>query len=526
VAGTIVALAFVLGPGRGRAAAAEASELRHQPAAAPLASVTTAVPPALTAELHLRDALLLALRGNRDIQVAVLEARSAHARIAAARGEFDPTIFTEAVRGHLREPVATVPVGEAETFDTRAEVGVRERLQTGTEFELAGSSDYGRDRSGATPLDPHLGTAVAVRLSQDLLQGFGWTTNRIPIVVAQQNWEIAELSLRDRVMQVLFEVEKTYWDLSFATADLAVREQQLARAQRLVTSAETRVAVGEAPPIEITRAKSSAASQAVAILNARNQVTRLHHRLLRLLGVLAPDKADTALGVADSPPAQPGYQTTFEAAMRIANQARPDLAQARLALANAELLQRLAGNRVLPRLQLFGAWTRRGLDEDWGGSVESLRDDGYDTWEAGLRLECPWPNRTARARHAIAALDCERAARYQEATTERAVAEVADAVEDVQAAEGRMTSAAEARALAAQLLEAEEKSFSLGRSDSLDVLNAQAAFASAERDEVRARTDYATALAALFRAQGDFLSQRGIAFSGSGAAAEVAPTSR
>jgi outer membrane protein TolC len=65
--------------------------------------------------------------------------------------------------------------------------------------------------------------------------------------------------------------------------------------------------------------------------------------------------------------------------------------------------------------------------------------------------------------------------------------------------------------LAERLLRAEEKYFSLGRSNSLDVLDAQAALAGAERDVILARTDYASALANLFRVQGDFLARKGIA---------------
>ena len=50
----------------------------------------------------------------------------------------------------------------------------------------------------------------------------------------------------------------------------------------------------------------------------------------------------------------------------------------------------------------------------------------------------------------------------------------------------------------------------MGDSDSTDVLDAQAALANAERDEVGARTDYVTALAALWAAQGDLLERKGI----------------
>jgi outer membrane protein len=64
------------------------------------------------------------------------------------------------------------------------------------------------------------------------------------------------------------------------------------------------------------------------------------------------------------------------------------------------------------------------------------------------------------------------------------------------------------------VLSAEEKSFSLGRSNSLDVLTAQSNLASAQRDEARAHADYAIALANLFRVEGTLLERKGVAIAG------------
>jgi outer membrane protein TolC len=96
------------------------------------------------------------------------------------------------------------------------------------------------------------------------------------------------------------------------------------------------------------------------------------------------------------------------------------------------------------------------------------------------------------------------------AVLERAVREVADALDELRTAAQRIDSARQSRDLAQELLTAEEKSFRLGRSDSLDVLNAQAALATAEREELRARTAYATALAALYAVRGDLIEKKGV----------------
>ncbi|MHC4592321.1 MAG: TolC family protein, partial [Planctomycetota bacterium] len=154
------------------------------------------------------------------------------------------------------------------------------------------------------------------------------------------------------------------------------------------------------------------------------------------------------------------------------------------------------------------------LDDDFGGSVDDVGDGRYDSWVAGLQFELPIPNRTARSGYQVAQIERRRARVQLEAVEERITREIADALDVLQTSEGRIATAEEARQLAESLLKAEEKSFSLGRSDSLDVLNAQSSLASAERDELRARADYATALANLFRVQGDFLDAKAIPFVG------------
>ena len=88
---------------------------------------------------------------------------------------------------------------------------------------------------------------------------------------------------------------------------------------------------------------------------------------------------------------------------------------------------------------------------------------------------------------------------------------MADALENLTTAERRIESASGAIKLAKELLDKEKKAYEVGDSDSTDVLSAQAALANAARDEIGARTDYAIAVAALFRAQGDLLERKGIA---------------
>jgi outer membrane protein TolC len=466
---------------------------------------------AVPSPLTLDQALRLALRSNKNIRVAVVAADQARAAIGAARGEFDTTLFVDASGGRSDEPVASVPVSGSENEDVAASLGVRKRAATGTEIELSTSLDYARREPTLDVLDPKYATDLSLLLKQDLLRGAGVGVNRTEILVLQNVSHMADESLRAQVMLDLFEVERTYWELSFAIADLGVRSKQLARARELVRIAEARVNVGDAAPIEITRAQSSAANQDVAIVVAGNRITRLRHELLQRMGILAMAHADDAFDLADLPGTN-AVPVSIAETMKIAGALRPELAQMRWLRENAACRERFAKNQKLPSLQLYGEMSLLDLGGEFDSDAMVPAAHDYYAWEVGVMLELPLLNQAAKSNYRVARLERERLDLRAAALVETITREAADAIQEVNTAQARMASARKAHALSRRLLQAEEKSFTLGRAESFSVLDAQAALAASERDEVRARSDYAIAVAHLYRVRGDLLKVKGIAF--------------
>lgn len=466
-----------------------------------------AAPVALPQPLPLHQAFAIALAHNKDVQVADLGALAERERITRAKGEFDPAVFAESA--HSRADYPSQSGDPYRLAAGRFTGGLRQRLVTGTSWEASSSVDYSDGEDDSDTAYPLYESAARVVVRQDLLKGFGVTANQADVRVARNAWRSARENSRDARIGSLLDVETAYWGLYYAQADLRVRQTQLDRANRLVSVAESQVRVGQVAPIEVTRARSSAAAQAVAILDARSRITLLQHRLLRLMGILDPELVPGEIALADSPP-DVVPAVTLGSCLEIAWGQRPDCVQARLALDTRQTRERLAQNQCLPALELYGGVGVKGLDDSLGGSRDDAETGDYGTWEAGLILEVPLGNRSARGEYRAARYERRRAAVQVQAVEELAIREVADALDELRTAEKQIDTARQAKDLAAELLRAEERSFNLGRSDSLDVLNAQASLASAERDEVRARVNYATALANLYAVRGDFLQVKGL----------------
>ena len=463
---------------------------------------------AVLSSLSLREAFRRALEANKEIRVSEHGVEVSRGRAQAAHGPFDVVAFAEGRHLSNRSPNALDPVDTSDLTEQQIRGGVRKRFVTGTEVELAAATERNKIGDADAALDEYYTPSLSVTLTQDLLDGWGVNVNRTDILVARDRRRIAEQVLRETVIEVLYGVERAYWDLYYAKEDLTVRQAQLGRARKLVARAESQVRVGEAAPIEVTRARASAAQQEVSILNAEKEISRLRHRLLRLLGVFEAPAPEAPLRLEDAPrPVE--ASPTFLESMKAARDYRPELARARLGVRIAEYEERFARNRRLPTLQLYGSYVVRGLDERFGTSFKRFGGDDR-SWEMGLVLEQPLPNRRARGNLYAAAAEVDRAETALAAARERVARDLADALEELRVARGRVDRSREARALAAELLTAEEKSFTLGRSDSLDVLTAQQALATAERDEARATVDLMLAYADLLRLRGDLPEERGI----------------
>lgn len=459
--------------------------------------------------LTLRQAFLVALEANKDIKVASLSADAAKEWIASARGAFDPRLSVDVTRGRWSTPIATVPLGRYEYVQGRLTARLSKRFVTGTTADLSASTMYSRTLTAGGLYNPSYKPDVKLSLRQDLLKNFGININRNRIMIAQNNWAISRDSLENRIIGNLYAVESAYWNLYYALADLKVSQKQLERARQLVQKAEEQVKAGVSEEVELVRAEAGVARLVVSVDQASDRVTWPRRNLLRLLSIQDTGTGQPEFQLVDTPPTEL-HETSVTKALGIAFRCRPDYRQASLRVRNAELSRRFARNQKLPTLQLFGEYGLKGVGKDFHSSVDVLCYDDYNQWEVGLRFDIPIPNRAARSRYRGAQIQYRISEVQLDAVVERVTREVQDALADLQTTQERIGTTRKSRELAEQELQAEEEAFSAGRSTSRDVLAAHGTLATAERDEARARRDYAKALSALFKVQGNFQEEKGI----------------
>ena len=195
--------------------------------------------------------------------------------------------------------------------------------------------------------------------------------------------------------------------------------------------------------------------------------------------------------------------------VEVAMKMRPDLNQARLGVQRGDLETVRTKNGLLPRMDLFINLGRTGYADSFGRSFRDITEDSYDVF-AGIRVEYPFHNRGARARHEEASLRRDQALEGVENLKQLVELDVRSAYIEMNRAKEQISATTATRQLQKEKLPVETEKFRVGRSTNFLVAQAQRDLVSSQISEIQAVVNYLKALVELHRLEGSLLERRGI----------------
>jgi outer membrane protein TolC len=198
-------------------------------------------------------------------------------------------------------------------------------------------------------------------------------------------------------------------------------------------------------------------------------------------------------------------QVEAEASIQEALEKRPEYAQLKLTLQNSDINLRVARNQLLPSLQLQGSLGLNGLKDSFGSTYSQLTSGEFTSWSAGLVLEYPLGNRSARSAFIQAKLTDDQTRTSLLNLKRQIVSEVREAVRRIEADVRRVEATRAARALAEEQLRVERKRLEAGVTTTFNVLSFQRDLAAAQASEIEAITTYNQDLANLELVKGTVL---------------------
>lgn len=397
-----------------------------------------------------------------------------------------------------------------------------------------------------TTLIPALTTGFQLKLTQHLLQGFGFPANTRFIHIAKNNRELTDVAFRLQVITTVDQIENLYWDLVYAYENARVQNESLAFAQKTLSDTKKQVEIGSLAPIEVVRAQSTVAQDQQYVTQAQTNL-QLEQLLMKnaITRVLRDPTLATAEVIPTSTISVPSQEPVLptEDLINEALQHRAELVESRIDLNSREYSNKSVRNALLPSLDLFAyyggtglggqlnpltpfcpstsgffciepgsipAQFRSGKPVGYGTALNNLVTSAAPDKGMGVQLTIPIRNRAAQSLQVRSALELRQAEMRMQQIENQVGIEVRNAQYAVEQNRASVDSARAAVELAKQSLDAEQKKYQFGTSTATLVLQYESQLATAESTLVNATVAYEKSRTELFRATGTLLDENGI----------------
>ncbi|MFH0945469.1 MAG: TolC family protein [Planctomycetota bacterium] len=480
----------------------------------------------VTMPITMQQCIYLAEKNSLALRMDQVDVQISKAELGGTLGTFDTVAFlnytftkdinptaSALARGDLFGPGAASPEVVITGILRKSHV-----LNTGFRGTLLNGASYQADVNWSKSMtsagtfggfNPEYRSDIGLSFIQPLLRNFGTAVNKAGILSARNAMMgAAEVLEESRILRAA-EVISAYWEYYFARKNVETRSFLVDQAQKLVRINQKKLEVGDARKLDVVEAESDLAARNQELITARNEIGRTADALKRL--VFPFDERDE--WEVDLIPLTEASEEIFDVpawqdAAQVALEQRPELLRQREFLKNNDLDILVAENQTLPQFDLNASLRFNQLAASKGEVLNY--DDEFYTITAGVSMEMPIGNRTARYGLAAARLRKIRALLEYKNMENQVIQEVRNGVREVRNRKEEIDAAHEAVRLAEERWNAEQKRQEVGYSTTFQVRDAQASWQEAKDAELRALFGFQIARASLGAAQGSLLQQYGI----------------
>jgi len=473
-------------------------------APAPGPTTQPAGPPPERLRLTLEQCRALALAGNLDLKVQLLNPAIAAQSVTEAEAQFEALLATDVSWSKTDTPTSSDLSGSS-VESAVVTPSLRARVPTGGDVSVdLPASRLATDNRFST-LDPSYTADLRFGFRQPLLRGAGFYTNTHALRVAR--WEVtrSEALAKLEVIRVLAAADRLYWRLYAVRREQEVRRQERALAEAQLARARRQVDAGDKPEVEIVRAQLGVAERKEALIVAANEVRRSERDLKRILQKPGLPLGSRTTLLPGTQPAVVPYRLDVGRLVELAKANRMELLALELQLAQDASTIDFEQNAALPLVSVGYTYNINGLGPTRDDAFDLLFEKRFEDHSLGVQVEVPLGNAAARSRLRRAILQRRQrlaSRRQREVLVEQ---EVRDAVDQVQANWQRILASRQRVTLAERVLAAEQRQFDQGLRTSTEVLEAQASLADARSAELRALVEYQVAQVDLAVATGTLL---------------------
>lgn len=477
--------------------------------------------------LKLRDAIVLALENDSDIQIEEETIESRKFTLLGTWSPFDPAIQSILNINRYSYPgysqLQGIGASANATLNSLTQTGQINYLETftsGTNINVGISSSKSSTTSSFYFFNPYFTTSLNLQFTQPLLRNLGRFANTAPIRIAQRGLAQSKASFEGEVNDAVLQVVSQYWAAVQARGALDVQDRALKLAQTSYERDKRALELGALPPLDISRSESEVAARKVQMIQSEYALEQAEEALRYTIGAdQDPQFKTLRLELEENPEPSELRNVDGDTVLKDALSHRPEVEAAKDALDADELSIRLARNQLKPDLELNGFYQSTGLGGNQyslttgqltstggiGTSFNQLFGFGYPGYGGQLTLNLPVKNRAGQARLGNSLVSRSRDLYGSRQAEEEITRQVRDALHQFDSAKLSLTAAETSLDLAKKSLAADQRKFELGAETNFFVLDSQSRLANAELILLQTRISYQLALAAIQHASGDLL---------------------
>lgn len=511
--------------------------------------------------LSLFDAVKQALQNNREIEVERINVQQADYDLFSARGARDITLGAASYYEHRVVPAGSVLSGGLNgTLTTRSvnwDFNAQQLLPTGAQWTAQLTNLRSDTTSVFNSLNPQYNTVLNFQIRQPVLRSFSLDDARRRIRVANRRLDLSDSQFRQKAIEIVSRVQRSYWDLVFALREVQIEREavDLARAQRERNG--RMVDQGTLAPIELVSVDVELEKRRENVLTALEVVTRAENALKQLI---LGDRSSEVWNRAINPTETPDLKTVslpLDEALAAAFANRPELAQNNVQQEINKIDTKYFSNQTRPAVDLIASYTTTGLAGTpvttsgspftattdllvdrvntlsglaglpplvvnqstglpdfllggYGQSLSNLFSNDFRTFRFGVSFSLQLRNRTAEGQLGRSLAEGRKIGAQRKILEQAIEVEVRNALQSVEMGRERVETARASREAAEKQYQSEQRRFDAGLSTTYFVLERQNTLSEARGRELRAMTEYNKAMSELQRVMGTTLTSANV----------------
>ncbi len=471
--------------------------------------------------LSLEDCIMGALQHNFDVQVARYSPQIDLYSLYGVYGAYDPVLGLSGTHSYSVQPGSLTDnqleypssVGKQDNFDSSLQ-GI---LPWGFSYDLDGNVNenhgyYPGVTTNGTPYNTQYRTSggdIEISMSQSLLKNFWIDSTRLQISVAKNNLKYSEQGLRAQLITSVAAIETAYYELIYAHENLQVQQDALTLAQTQLDQDSQRMQIGTLTQLSVEQDQSQVAQSKANLITAQFTLANDENTLKNL--ITDDYKVWHEVTVTPSETLEATKQTyDLQDSWNKGMTLRPDLLQAQLTLQQQGIQLKFDRNQLYPELDLTGSYGYNGAGSVYNDVFAQYRDQSSPFYSYGAKMSVPLSNQQARN-----TLKSDKVTEKQDLLKlkeleQDILVEIDNAVKQAESDYESVDATRQARIYAEAALDAEQKTYSVGKATTFEVLTYQNNVTTARGQEIRALANYEEALSNLAQQEGSTLQRHNI----------------